>query len=89
MFPETPQNVPLFASHDEFKDWMPRQIEAGAMHTSRHLWISVRPNGEGTPVDLNRLELRSRQLLRQIELQKTRIFQVIAKFWSAEITPLE
>ncbi|MEM1246623.1 MAG: glutamate--cysteine ligase [Acidobacteriota bacterium] len=58
MFPETPDHVPLFASHQQFIDWMPTQLESGAMYNSRHLWISIRPNGEETPRDLNRLELR-------------------------------
>ena len=85
MFPETPQSVPLFASHDEFKAWMPKQIEAGAMQNSRHLWISVRPNGEGTPVNLNRLELRicdrisnPRFLRAVVALYEARVQQVLA-----------
>jgi predicted glutamate--cysteine ligase len=57
-FPLTPPQVPLFLSHAHYVSWMEEQLEAGAMHNVRHLWTSVRPNGDNRPHDLNRIELR-------------------------------
>ena len=57
-FPLTPQQVPLFHDHRHFVDWMGEQLAAGAMRNVRHLWTSVRPNGEERPQRLNRLEIR-------------------------------
>ncbi len=57
-FPLTPQRVPLFLDHRHYIDWMEEQLAAGTMRNVRHLWTSVRPNGEGRPHDLNRLEIR-------------------------------
>lgn len=57
-FPLTPPQVPLFTSHQHYIDWMEEQLAAGAMFNVRHLWTSVRPNGDDRPHDLNRLELR-------------------------------
>ncbi|MEW6493195.1 MAG: glutamate--cysteine ligase [Cyanobacteriota bacterium] len=58
VFPKTPAEVPLFESHAHFIRWTQEQIEAGTMQNVRHLWTSVRPNGNRRPFDLNRLELR-------------------------------
>lgn len=58
VFPKTPKEVPLFESHAHFIRWTQEQIEAGTMQNVRHLWTSVRPNGNRRPYDLNRLELR-------------------------------
>lgn len=58
LFPQTPQQVPLFTSHQHHIDWMEAQLAAGTMHNVRHLWSSVRPNGDRRPYSLNRLELR-------------------------------
>jgi predicted glutamate--cysteine ligase len=58
MFPKTPAQVPLFASHAHFIDWTHQQLAAGTMQNVRHLWSSVRPNGDRRPYNLNRLELR-------------------------------
>lgn len=58
MFPKTPANVPLFANHQHFIDWTNTQLEQGTMQNVRHLWSSVRPNGNNRPYQLNRLELR-------------------------------
>ena len=58
MFPKTPQNVPLFASHGHFIRWTEEQLEAKTMRNVRHLWSAVRPNGDRRPYNLNRLELR-------------------------------
>ena len=58
LFPHTPLNVPLFASHDHYVKWVEEQLVLGTMQNVRHLWCSVRPNGENRPYELNRLELR-------------------------------
>ena len=58
MFPKTPQNVPLFESHSHFIRWTEEQLVAKTMRNVRHLWSSVRPNGDRRPYNLNRLELR-------------------------------
>ncbi|MBD2388535.1 glutamate--cysteine ligase [Cylindrospermum sp. FACHB-282] len=58
LFPQTPSRVPLFASHADHIQWVEAQLAAGTMQNVRHLWSSVRPNGDRRPDDLNRLELR-------------------------------
>ncbi|WP_193196721.1 glutamate--cysteine ligase [Nostoc sp. MG11] len=58
VFPQTPTHVPLFASHTDHIQWVEHQLAAGTMQNVRHLWTSVRPNGDRRPYDLNRLELR-------------------------------
>ncbi|MFN6517322.1 MAG: glutamate--cysteine ligase [Nostoc sp. CreGUA01] len=58
LFPQTPSHVPLFASHAHHIQWVENQLAAGTMQNVRHLWASVRPNGDRRPYDLNRLELR-------------------------------
>ena len=58
VFPQTPAHVPLFESHAHFIRWTEDQLAAGTMQNVRHLWSSVRPNGNRRPYDLNRLELR-------------------------------
>ncbi|MEA5603304.1 glutamate--cysteine ligase [Nostoc sp. UHCC 0252] len=58
LFPQTPSRVPLFASHADHIQWVEDQLVAGTMQNVRHLWTSVRPNGDRRPYDLNRLELR-------------------------------
>ena len=58
VFPKTPTDVPLFESHAHFIQWTEAQLKAGTMQNVRHLWTSVRPNGNRRPYDLNRLELR-------------------------------
>ncbi|MGB3692212.1 MAG: glutamate--cysteine ligase [Spirulinaceae cyanobacterium] len=57
-FPQTPAHVPLFESHSHFIRWTEEQLSAGTMRNVRHLWSSVRPNGDRRPYNLNRLELR-------------------------------
>jgi predicted glutamate--cysteine ligase len=57
-FPLTPPLVPLFSGHQHYIDWMHEQLAAAAMFNVRHLWTSVRPNGDDRPHDLNRLEIR-------------------------------
>ncbi|RAM53510.1 MAG: putative glutamate--cysteine ligase [Hapalosiphonaceae cyanobacterium JJU2] len=58
VFPQTPAHVPLFSSHSDHIQWVEQQLVAGTMQNVRHLWVSVRPNGDRRPYDLNRLELR-------------------------------
>lgn len=58
VFPQTPSYVPLFESHAHFIRWTEQQISLGTMQNVRHLWSSVRPNGNNRPYNLNRLELR-------------------------------
>jgi predicted glutamate--cysteine ligase len=62
-FPLTPQRVPLFLSHAHYIAWVEQQLQLGTMQNVRHLWTSVRPNGEARPHDLNRLEIRICDLL--------------------------
>jgi predicted glutamate--cysteine ligase len=50
--------VPLFESHAHFIQWTEDQLKLGTMQNVRHLWSSVRPNGDRRPYNLNRLELR-------------------------------
>ncbi|UBF28017.1 glutamate--cysteine ligase [Kovacikia minuta CCNUW1] len=58
LFPKTPAQVPLFESHLHFIRWTEQQLALGTMQNVRHLWSSVRPNGDRRPYNLNRLELR-------------------------------
>lgn len=58
LFPKTPEFVPLFESHADFIQWTEAQLVLGTMQNVRHLWSSVRPNGDRRPYNLNRLELR-------------------------------
>ncbi len=58
VFPKTPVHVPLFESHAHFIQWTEEQLKLGTMQNVRHLWSSVRPNGDRRPYCLNRLELR-------------------------------
>lgn len=84
LFPQTPANVPLFASHAHHIEWVEQQLAAGTMQNVRHLWVSVRPNGSDRPYDLNRLELRicdlvtdPISLLAITALLEARILQII------------
>ena len=58
MFPQTPTHVPLFENHLHHIRWVEAQLANGGMQSVRHLWSSVRPNGDRRPYNLNRLELR-------------------------------
>lgn len=93
MFPKTPQNVPLFESHAHFIRWTEEQLAAKTMRNVRHLWISVRPNGDRRPYKLNRLELRicdlvvdPLALLAITALLEARIRQMFA---TPELDPLQ
>ncbi len=67
-FPITPEQVPLFTSHPHYIRWVEQQLALGTMQNVRHLWTSVRPNGEDRPHDLNRLEIRICDLIADPEL---------------------
>lgn len=93
MFPKTPENVPLFASHRHFIRWTEEQLEAKTMRNVRHLWSSVRPNGDRRPYNLNRLELRicdlvvdPLALLAITALLEARIMQMMT---TPELDPLQ
>lgn len=93
VFPKTPSHVPLFESHGHFIRWTEEQLAAGTMQNVRHLWSSVRPNGDRRPYDLNRLELRICDLvidpialLAITALLEARLLQVIA---DPNLDPLE
>ncbi|MFN5749059.1 MAG: glutamate--cysteine ligase, partial [Pseudanabaena sp.] len=58
MFPKTPKEVPLFCDHLHFVEWTEQQLQLGTMQNVRHLWSSVRPNGDNRPYNLNRLDFR-------------------------------
>lgn len=93
LFPQTPNNVPLFESHAHHIKWVEAQLAAGTMQNVRHLWTSVRPNGDRRPYDLNRLELRicdlvsdPISLLAIAALLEARLIQLIA---DPRLDPLE
>lgn len=92
MFPQTPTYVPLFTSHSHHIEWVNAQIASGTMQNVRHLWSSVRPNGDRRPYDLNRLELRICDLVTDpiallaiTALLEARLLQIIA---NPDIDPL-
>lgn len=63
VFPQTPKHVPLFESHNHFIQWTETQLQLGTMQNVRHLWSSVRPNGDHRPYNLNRIEIRISDLV--------------------------
>jgi predicted glutamate--cysteine ligase len=101
MFPKTPAQVPLFTSHQHYIDWTEEQLALGTMQNVRHLWSSVRPNGDRRPYELNRLELRVCDLiidpialLAVTALLEARIWQLMANpnldpLVSSKFTPAE
>jgi len=93
LFPKTPAHVPLFESHDHFIQWTEEQLAIGTMQNVRHLWSSVRPNGDRRPYSINRLELRicdaienPISLLAIAALLEARLWQVIE---DPSLDPLE
>lgn len=93
VFPKTPRHVPLFESHQHFVDWTEAQLCQGTMQNVRHLWSSVRPNGDRRPYSLNRLELRICDLVSDpiallaiAALLEARLLQVSSQ---PELDPLE
>ena len=92
-FPKTPVDVPLFTSHAHFIQWTEEQLATGKMQNVRHLWSSVRPNGDRRPYCLNRLELRicdlilnPLSLLAVTALLEARLWQL---FENADLDPLQ
>lgn len=84
VFPHTPKEVPLFRDHRHFIDWTQAQLDGGTMQNVRHLWCSVRPNGDNRPYNLNRLELRicdlianPIHLLAVVALLEARLLQLV------------
>jgi len=67
-FPKTPKKVPLFINHTHYVNWIEDQLQKGIMRNERHLWTSVRPNGDRRPYELNRLELRICDLITDCDL---------------------
>jgi len=57
-FPKTPSFVPFFTNHEEYVNWINKQLEIKSMFNVRHLWTSIRPNGPERPHNLNRIEIR-------------------------------
>ena len=93
MFPKTPAEVPLFRSHLDFIQWTETQLRLGTMQNVRHLWSSVRPNGDNRPYNLNRLELRicdlvtnPLRLLAIVVLLEARLQQLLQ---TPELDPLQ
>lgn len=58
IFPQTPSDIPLFESHAHYIQWIEEQLALETMKNVRHMWNSVRPNGNNRPYDINRIELR-------------------------------
>lgn len=82
VFPPTPPVTPFFVDHAHFRSWVGEQLKAGAMFNPRHLWLSIRPNGQGTPDVLERLELRicdriarPRDVAAVVALMEARVWQ--------------
>lgn len=93
MFPQVPDFVPLFESHAHFIAWTEEQLQLGTMQNVRHLWSSVRPNGDRRPYDINRLELRACDLITDpiallavTALLEARLWQLMA---DPSLDPLE
>ena len=93
LFPQTPKHVPLFESHLHHIRWVEEQLAAETMQSVRHLWSSVRPNGDRRPYNLNRLELRicdlvsdPLHLLAITTLLEARLQQMLT---TPELDPLE
>ncbi|MCK5941924.1 MAG: glutamate--cysteine ligase [Planctomycetes bacterium] len=84
LFPPTPPVTPFFTDHAHFRQWVTEQIAAGVMFNPRHLWLSIRPNGDGTPHQIERLELRICDRISRpqdigavVSLYEARIWQVL------------
>ncbi|NES04262.1 MAG: glutamate--cysteine ligase [Okeania sp. SIO2F4] len=92
-YPKTPTYVPLFESHSHYIKWTEEQIAAGIMQNVRHLWCSVRPNGDRRPYNLNRLELRICDFVENPVLQLALVALLEARLWQLfddpSLDPLE
>ncbi len=80
-FPKTPTDVPLFESHNHLIKWTEEKISTGIMQNVRHLWCSVRPNGDRRPYDLNRLELRICDFVGDPVIQIALVALLEARLW--------
>lgn len=93
MFPKTPTYVPLFESHSHLIEWTEQQIAAGTMQNVRHLWSSVRANGDHRPYSLNRLELRICDFVDNPVIQLALVALLEARLWQLfndpSLDPLE
>lgn len=93
MFPKTPTYVPLFESHSHLIEWTEQQIAAGTMQNVRHLWSSVRANGNHRPYSLNRLELRICDFVDNPVIQLALVALLEARLWQLfndpSLDPLE
>ena len=67
-FPKTPIEVPFFLNHENYINWIERNISNGNMQNIRHFWSSIRPNGPKRPLILDRLELRVCDFVSDINL---------------------
>ena len=81
IFPKTPTYVPLFESHSHLIEWTEEQMAAGIMQNVRHLWSSVRPNGNRRPYNLNRLELRICDFVDNPVIQLALVALLEARLW--------
>lgn len=92
-FPKTPSYVPLFESHSHLIKWTEEQIATGMMQNVRHLWCSVRPNGDRRPYNLNRLELRICDFVDNPVMQLALVALLEARLWQLfddpSLDPLE
>lgn len=92
-FPKTPADVPLFESHSHFIKWTEEKVATGMMQNVRHLWCSVRPNGDRRPYNLNRLELRICDFVSNPVIQLALVAFLEARLWQLfddpSLDPLE
>ncbi|WP_186700766.1 glutamate--cysteine ligase [Cyanobium sp. NS01] len=86
-FPLTPERVPLFRDHEHYIAWMEQQLQAGTMQNVRHLWTSVRPNGDDRPYDLNRLEIRICDLVSDPEVLLAITALAELRLWQVQRDP--
>ncbi len=87
LFPKTPAHVPLFDSHAHYIKWTEEQLALGTMQNVRHLWSSVRPNGDRRPYNLNRLELRICDLIIDPIALLAVTALIEARLWQAILDP--
>lgn len=93
ILPHSQYHIPLFENQAEYIEWVEGHLATGTMFNVRHHWDNVRPNGDGRPYDLNRLELRicdlvtdPHSLLAITALLEARLLQLIN---DPRIDPLE
>jgi len=57
-FPKNPEYIPFFKNQKEYINWLEKEIANKKLFNFRHLWSSVRPNGENRPYQIDRIEVR-------------------------------